>query len=249
MTFSEKLIDLRRRRGLSQEQLADRLGVTRQSVSKWESTAAMPEVAKLVALSELFGVSVDYLVKESADAPEPPAELAVTLPADGRRLRRTLDEALGVYSFTSRCRICGLPLVAIRFSHARWPSRSSTAVGIVAIGNFAVGVVSIGLMSVGVFSLGFIALGLLALGAVSLGGLALGATAVGIWAFGASAVGARLAVGAAADGHVAVGVDAEGAHTLLLAGQSAGDVARFLADSGVWPPVAAVARLLLGMFR
>ena len=61
-TFSEKLLELRRREGLSQEQLADRLGVTRQSVSKWESGAAAPELTKLVALSELFSVSVDYLV-------------------------------------------------------------------------------------------------------------------------------------------------------------------------------------------
>ena len=51
MGFSEKLAALRRREGLSQERLADRLGVTRQSVSKWEGGAAMPELEKLVALS------------------------------------------------------------------------------------------------------------------------------------------------------------------------------------------------------
>ena len=49
MNFSEKLTALRRREGLSQEQLADRLGVTRQSVSKWEGGAALPELGKLVA--------------------------------------------------------------------------------------------------------------------------------------------------------------------------------------------------------
>ena len=62
MTFSEKLMDLRRKSGLSQEQLADRLGVTRQSVSKWESGTAMPELVKLISLSDIFGVSVDYLL-------------------------------------------------------------------------------------------------------------------------------------------------------------------------------------------
>ena len=51
--FSEKLLELRRQKGLSQEQLADRLGVTRQSVSKWESGAALPELGKLIALSDL----------------------------------------------------------------------------------------------------------------------------------------------------------------------------------------------------
>ena len=71
-TFSEKLLELRRREGLSQEQLADRLGVTRQSVSKWESGTAAPELSKLIALSELFSVSVDYLVKDYLEEPETP---------------------------------------------------------------------------------------------------------------------------------------------------------------------------------
>ena len=70
MNFSEKLTALRRREGMSQEQLADRLGVTRQSVSKWEGGAAQPELAKLVALSEMFHVSVDYLVKDYMEEPE-----------------------------------------------------------------------------------------------------------------------------------------------------------------------------------
>ena len=66
MTFSEKLIKLRRREGLSQEQLAIKLDVTRQSVSKWESDVAMPELSKLITISELFGVTIDYLVKDEA---------------------------------------------------------------------------------------------------------------------------------------------------------------------------------------
>ena len=86
--FSRKLADLRRREGLSQEQLADRLGVTRQSVSKWESGAAMPELAKLVALSELFHTSVDYLVKDYLDEPEIPAESG----GDTARLERKVDD-------------------------------------------------------------------------------------------------------------------------------------------------------------
>ena len=72
MTFSEKLTGLRRKSGMSQEQLADRLGVTRQSVSKWEGGTAMPELVKLISLSELFGVSVDYLVKDWMEEPDKP---------------------------------------------------------------------------------------------------------------------------------------------------------------------------------
>ena len=70
MQFSEKLTELRRRRGLSQEQLADFLGVTRQSVSKWESGSVMPELGKLIALSDLFHVTVDALVKDRLDLPD-----------------------------------------------------------------------------------------------------------------------------------------------------------------------------------
>ena len=64
MTLGERLIQLRAKAGLSQDTLAEQLGVSRQSVSKWEGGTAMPELVKLISLSELFGVSVDYLVKD-----------------------------------------------------------------------------------------------------------------------------------------------------------------------------------------
>jgi len=62
--ISEKIIQLRKERGLSQEQLAEQLGVSRQSVSKWESDMAIPDLDRIIKMSDLFGVSVDYLVKE-----------------------------------------------------------------------------------------------------------------------------------------------------------------------------------------
>lgn len=65
MTFSEKLYTLRKSKGLSQEQLAESLNVSRQAVSKWESGTAVPETEKLLAISEYFGVSVDYLIKDN----------------------------------------------------------------------------------------------------------------------------------------------------------------------------------------
>jgi len=69
MTFSEKIFELRKSRGWSQEELAERLGVTRQSVSKWEGGDSVPDVDKIVDLSELFGVSTDYLLKDRAGSP------------------------------------------------------------------------------------------------------------------------------------------------------------------------------------
>ncbi len=63
MTLGENLVRLRTAMGLSQEALADQLGVSRQSVSKWETDASVPELDKLIRLGEVFGVSLDELVK------------------------------------------------------------------------------------------------------------------------------------------------------------------------------------------
>lgn len=64
MNLSEKIIELRRRNGWSQEQLAERLGVSRQSVSKWESGQSQPELERIVDLCKLFGVSADALIRD-----------------------------------------------------------------------------------------------------------------------------------------------------------------------------------------
>lgn len=64
MTLSEKIYLLRKREGLSQDELADKLGVSRQSVYKWESGASMPELEKIKILSKLFDVSFDYLLND-----------------------------------------------------------------------------------------------------------------------------------------------------------------------------------------
>lgn len=65
MDISEKILSLRKAHDLTQEQLAEKLDVSRQSVSKWESGQAMPEVDKLTALSDVFHVTTDYLLKPS----------------------------------------------------------------------------------------------------------------------------------------------------------------------------------------
>jgi len=62
MEFLTRLKDLRRQSGLSQEQLANRIGVSRQAISKWESGTGRPEIEKLVALADVFAVSVDALL-------------------------------------------------------------------------------------------------------------------------------------------------------------------------------------------
>lgn len=65
--LSEKLYQLRKKSGLSQEQLAEQLNVSRQAISKWESGSAFPESEKLIIISNYFGVSVDYLLKDDVE--------------------------------------------------------------------------------------------------------------------------------------------------------------------------------------
>ena len=65
MNFPEKLLTLRKAKNLTQEQLAEKLDVSRQSISKWESGQAIPELEKIVALSAIFDVTTDYLLKSS----------------------------------------------------------------------------------------------------------------------------------------------------------------------------------------
>lgn len=65
MDLSEKILTLRKSRNLTQEQLAENLDVSRQTISKWESGQSLPEPDKIVALSEIFNVSTDLLLKPS----------------------------------------------------------------------------------------------------------------------------------------------------------------------------------------
>ena len=70
MIFADKLITLRKKAGWSQEELAEKLNVTRQSVSKWEGAQSVPDIDKILQLSCLFGVTTDYLLKDDQGEPE-----------------------------------------------------------------------------------------------------------------------------------------------------------------------------------
>ena len=63
MTVGDRIQSLRKSKGMSQEELADQMGVSRQAVSKWESEQATPDLDKVVIMSELFEVTTDYLLK------------------------------------------------------------------------------------------------------------------------------------------------------------------------------------------
>ena len=70
MIFADKLIQLRKQKGWSQEELAEKMEVTRQSVSKWESAQSVPDIERILQLSDIFDVSLDYLLKNNEDINE-----------------------------------------------------------------------------------------------------------------------------------------------------------------------------------
>ena len=67
MILADKIIEERKKNGWTQEDLAQKLGVSRQSVSKWESAGAIPDLKKIIQLADLFGVSTDYLLKDEVE--------------------------------------------------------------------------------------------------------------------------------------------------------------------------------------
>ena len=71
MKLSEKIVNLRKARNMSQEELAERLGVSRQAVSRWEVGSALPDASNILQLSKLFGVSADYLLNDDYKGESP----------------------------------------------------------------------------------------------------------------------------------------------------------------------------------
>ena len=97
MILADKITEERKRLGLSQEELAEKLSVSRQAVSKWESAQSVPELQKIVMLSELFSVSTDYLLKEEAETERSPKE---DRGSDEPLRRVSLEEANAFFSAT-----------------------------------------------------------------------------------------------------------------------------------------------------
>lgn len=91
MTLAEKIINLRKQKGWSQEELAEKLDVTRQSVSKWESAQSLPDIAKILQMSELFGVTTDYLLKDNEEQEN--AEAAGEKPKEKNENARLVEKA------------------------------------------------------------------------------------------------------------------------------------------------------------
>lgn len=98
MILADKIIDLRKKEGWSQEQLAERVGVSRQSISKWESAQSIPDMNKLLVLAQIFNVSTDYLLKDEMEieeqAPEKKHELSVSVETGEELTPVTMEDAV-----------------------------------------------------------------------------------------------------------------------------------------------------------
>lgn len=90
MILADKIIMLRKKNGWSQEELAEQVNVSRQSVSKWESSLSIPDLDRILKLSQLFGVSTDYLLKDELEQEEFTSEVSET---EGSARRVSIEEA------------------------------------------------------------------------------------------------------------------------------------------------------------
>lgn len=228
MRFCDKLLSLRKMKRYSQEQLADLLGISRQSVSKWESGQAMPELGKIIQISNLFSVPVDDLVRDERElVRESVQDIAFVKPtysqepalkmenvASEEEIRKNILEmkdtiqqisksvnAPAGFEYKSRVSIFGIPLVHIHFGKL-------FHVGVFPYNNACVakGIFAAGDLAVGVVSFGAASFGIISLGGAAIGLLSVGIVAVGALAFGFSSIGIY-AIGCAAMGiHAAVGI-------------------------------------------
>ena len=222
MTLGEKLSKLRKENNYTQEQLADILGVSRQSVSKWESDIAWPETDKLIKLGKLFDCSMDYLLNENITQKQDlqPAEKESLWVGLKKQLQERKSEKM----------FFGMPLYHIGRNARGFFAIGFKARGVFSFGLMSRGVFSVGLLSLGVVSIGLLTLGLISAGVFSAGLLAVGSVALGLFAAGAISLGlisfGALSVGCFSTGALAIGKYAavgDYAHAMIAIGQTVAD--------------------------
>ena len=218
MTLGEKLSKHRKEYNYTQEQLAEILGVSRQSVSKWESDITYPETDKLIRLGKLFECSVDYLLND--DITEKDGVVNTETKSLWNKLKKQLHER------KSEKTVFGMPLYHIGKDARGFFAIGLKARGVFSLGLLSRGIFSLGLLSFGIISVGLLSLGLISVGTFSLGLLAVGSVAVGLLAAGAISLGivsfGALSVGCFSSGALAIGKYisvGEHAHALIAIGE------------------------------
>ena len=188
MTFGERLMDLRKSRGFSQEELGGMIDVTRQTISKWERDESTPDLDRLVELAGVFEVSLDELV-------------GLEHRSGGQKTETEEEPGCAPwrwhFEYKSRRTLFGLPLIHINIGRGMFRARGVVAIGTAATGAIAVGpcalvLIAIGPVAVGLLAAGALALGIASAGVVAAGYAAAGCVAVGHYAAGTLAVGTNV---------------------------------------------------------
>ncbi|MBH1939433.1 helix-turn-helix transcriptional regulator [Mobilitalea sibirica] len=250
MKFSDKLIQIRREKGYSQEQLADLLNVSRQSVSKWEAGQSTPELNKLISIADIFNVTIDNLVREELEVRPQNHTLDQNTQTQDTTASSACSSSRMVpcywfYEYKSKTTIFGIPLVHIKNGYGMQVAKGIIAIGYIAIGVVSIGGIALGGLCLGGLGLGLIALGGFALGGFSFGGLSLGiiatgGIAVGIYSIGGIALASQVAVGGLAFGETAVGADPSGEHVLKVTDAvSSSEIQNFILEHNprIWRPL------------
>ena len=93
MILADKIIELRKKNGWSQEDLAEKLEVSRQSISKWEGAQSIPDMNKILKLSEVFSVSTDYLLKDEIELDSPEEAPKIDTESSLKEVPVSMEEA------------------------------------------------------------------------------------------------------------------------------------------------------------
>ena len=124
MILADKIIELRKRQGMSQEELAEKLGVSRQSVSKWEGAQSTPDLNRILQLSEIFGVSTDTLLKDTEELSAAAAPVQETVETEPPLRKVSMEEANSFLEKNEKhsirtaigvalCILCVLPMILL----------------------------------------------------------------------------------------------------------------------------------------
>ena len=145
MILADKIIENRKKNGWSQEELADKLNVSRQSVSKWEGAQAIPDMKKILQMAELFGVTTDYLLKDDIEDEVATLSSNIDYAKEDKTVRVSMEEASNFLNYNEKaaspislgvmlCITCAVPLLLlIAFAQGYKSSISEHAVTMVGI--------------------------------------------------------------------------------------------------------------------
>ena len=128
MSLAKKMIELRKQNGLSQQDLADRLGVSRQSISRWETGAVQPLADSVKSLAQVFQVSTDYLLNDDLDTPTPPPTAQPAPPQEKPKSARKHRKWLLALAALAAAAVLVLVTAAATAHYLQWKERQPVSI-------------------------------------------------------------------------------------------------------------------------